>query len=366
MKEIAIFFGGESAEHDISVITGVLALNSIDKARFLPVPVYVNKSGEWFTGENLFDLDEYRNLSEKKLKKVTIIPGDNSIYQVVNGKKLKKLHVLSCAVNCMHGGVGENGGLSGLLETSFIPLASPSTLPSAVCMDKRFTKTVMKGLKINTLPFAYVESNIGIEQKITSLNFPLIVKPNTAGSSIGVSRAENLEQLKKGVLLALKYSSGAIIEPCLEKFIEINCASYKNADGEVIVSFCERPVGKGEILSFLDKYEEGGRVFPADVEKSLSEKIRKTTKKIYLELGMTGVIRADFFIDGKTVYVNEINTVPGSLAYYLFSDNTEGFKNMLSTMIDRALYDFVKDRSIKRTFESHVLNSCGGKSAKRL
>ena len=169
-------------------------------------------------------------------------------------------------------------------------------------------------------------------------------------------------------MLASIFSFGekVIIEPCLENFIEINCAGYKRADNEVVVSECERPVGSEKVLSFDDKYKSGTRVFPADIEQKVSEKIKKITKNIYTKIGFTGVIRVDYFVVGEKVYLNEINSVPGSLSYYLFSDTLKGFTNMLNELLLLAEEEYRKKSTAVKTYSTGILSFNGGKSAKRL
>ena len=365
MKNIAVFFGGESVEHDISVITGVMTANSLDKEKFNPVPVYISKSGEWFTGEQLFDLDGYKSLDKRRLNRVTLICGENSIY-IIKGKKLKKLCEIACAVNCLHGERGEDGSLSGLLNMCKIPLASPPMLPSAISIDKNFTKTVMRALKVKTLDGAVVKGAFEFSDMAKTVEYPVIVKPNKLGSSIGVSRAENPDELSSALSYALRFGENALIEPCLEDFTEINCAAYRSSDGSIKVSECEKPVGRTKVLSFGDKYENGNRVFPADIEEKISKKIKDVTRKIYSVMGFSGVIRIDYFVTEKQVYLNEINTVPGSLAYYLFCDTLKEFSSMLTDLIEVALKDYAKELTVEKTYESGILTFNGGKSAKRL
>ena len=363
MKNIAVFFGGKSVEHDISIITGVMALNSLDKNSYNAIPVYIDKRGEWFSGDNLFDLDNFKSLDFKKLKKVTLIGGDNCLYQI-KGKRLKKLANISCAVNCMHGERGEDGALTGVLEMSNIAYASPKILPSSVSMDKVFTKIVMKGLGINTLEGVEITDINDIENYRSVLKYPLIVKPNRLGSSIGIGKADNEEQLISRVRYALKFGESVLLEPCLNDFIEINCACYKAADGKIIVSECERPVGANSVLTFEDKYEGGKRVFPADIEQKLSNKIKKTTAKIYQKLRFSGVIRVDYFISDNKIFVNEINAVPGSLAYYLFGNKLSTLKEMLSSLIECAEKEFSAAQTYQTEFSSGVIYGCVGKGAK--
>ena len=365
MKNIAVFLGGESVEHDISIITGVMTANSIDREKFNPVPIYLTCEGEWYTGNQLSDLDEYKSLDLKRLKRVTLVCGENALYEV-KGKRLKKLCAISCAVNCLHGERGEDGCLAGLLNMCKIPIASPPMLPSAVSIDKSFTKTVMRALKVKTLDGAVVKGATGVEEANKTVSYPVIVKPNRLGSSIGVSRAENQAELESALSYAMRFGDNVLVEPCLEDFIEINCAAYRAADGSVKVSECERPVGASKVLSFGDKYESGSRVFPADIDKKTSDKIKSITRKIYISMGFNGVIRIDFFVVGKEVYLNEINTVPGSLAYYLFCDTLKEFSALLTELIEVALKDFAKEQTVVKKYSSGILTFGGGKSCKRL
>ncbi|MBQ7349135.1 MAG: ATP-grasp domain-containing protein [Clostridia bacterium] len=365
MKNIAVFFGGQSVEHDISVITGVMAVNTLDKEKYNAIPVYVDKAGGWYTGESLVDPDNYKNLNYKKLKKVAILGGDKRLFEI-KGKRLKPICSIAACINCMHGERGEDGSLSGLLNMCKIPLASPSIAPSAVCMDKGLTKTLLKGLKIKTLSGICVSDIEQLTENSSGIEYPVIVKPNSLGSSIGINRADNEKELLSAVNYALKFGDCALIEPCLENFIEINCAAYLNSDGKITVSECERPVGRSEILTFNDKYRGGKRVFPADIDKKISDKIKGITEKIYRELSFSGVIRIDYFLTGGQIFVNEINTVPGSLAYYLFSDTLKGFKNMLNELITVAEKNFAKSSTVQKTYNSGILLSAGAKGAKRL
>ena len=364
MKNVAVFFGGESVEHDVSVITGTLTLNSIDKNLFNPIPIYVAKDGRWFTGEILKDVDEYKTLNQKKLIEVILKSGRNQLFQI-KGKKLKPLLAIAVAINCMHGERGEDGCLAGVLSMSNIPLASPNLLASSVCMDKSFTKTVMKGLKIKTLPSVSVGEKFNEKEVFSKLKLPLIVKPNSLGSSIGISKVNKKEDLTSAISFAKKFGERVIIEPFLKDFIEINCAVYRDRHGKIVVSECERPVGKDEVLSFDDKYKSGKRIFPADISEKLSSKIKDTTKKVYSELYADGVLRIDYLVSGDEIYLNEVNTVPGSLACHLFSLTLKEFSGVLEKNIRRAESDFAKEQTIKTTFKSGIINGFGAKGSKK-
>ncbi len=361
MKNVAVFFGGESVEHDVSVITGALTVNSIDKQIYKALPIYVDRSGEWFTGDILKDVDEFKTLNKKKLKLVTLNFGDNTLYEIKR-KKLKPICKIAVAINCMHGERGEDGCLAGVLNMCKIPLASPDIMPSSVCMDKSFTKTIMKGLKIKTLPSLSVCSQDDLKMVIKKVKYPVVVKPAKLGSSIGICIAKTQRELEIGVDLALRYGERVIIEPKLDDFIEINCAAYLSEDNSLMVSECERPMNNGGLLSFDDKYKKGGRIFPADISNELSDKIKEITRKVYFGLYAQGVIRIDYFVKGEEVYLNEVNTVPGSLAFYLFSDTLACFTKMLNELLKEAEQRYNRLSSVEKTFKTSILNMNGAKS----
>ena len=363
MKTVVVFYGGKSVEHDVSIITGVMTANCLGGSEYQSLPVYIDKSGAWYTGESLLDPDGYKNLNFKKLKRVTLTGGSNVLFEIKRGK-LKPLATVSVAINCMHGGFGEDGSLAGLLNFCGIPLASPPVLPAAVSMDKSFTKTALKGLKVKALPSITVSSIKEWQTAKEKIAYPVIVKPTLLGSSIGISRAENFVELERAISYGLRFCSSVIIESCLEDFTEINCAAYLKKDGTIAVSECERPVGRTKILSVNDKYEGGKRVFPADDDKKYSDKIKEITKKVYRELGFSGVIRIDYFLADGQIYLNEINSVPGSLAYYLFGDTLYSFSKMLKELIAVAEQKFATDGTVTTDYNSGILSGVGSKGAK--
>lgn len=363
MKQILVFFGGQSPEHDISCITGVMTVNSVDKKKFSAIPVYVSHDGLWFTGNELLDISSFKNLNYKKLKRVCITGGDNVLYEIKKNK-LKKLQSISCAINCMHGAKGEDGALKGLLDMSGIPIVGSDLLPASLSMDKGSTKIFLKGLGIKTLPYALYDESVSLEETVKKLSFPIMVKPCKLGSSIGINKVFNMTELEKSIEKALKFDDKILLEKCASSKLEINCGAYMSKTG-VTVSECEMPSTKNKFLTFEDKYVGGGRVFPAPISQKLSDKIKAITKKIYLALGFSGVIRVDFLIDNGIPYVNEINSVPGSLAYYLFTPTFKEFSLVLTEMISLAMEKFNKDSTLITNFSCDILNFTGGKGGKR-
>ncbi|MBR5899881.1 MAG: ATP-grasp domain-containing protein [Clostridia bacterium] len=365
MKFVAVFFGGQSIEHDVSIITGALTVNALDKDRYVGVPIYVSHEGDWYTGEKLKDVDGYKNLNLKKLTKVTLVCGSNVLYAVKN-KRLKPLCTISAGVNCMHGERGEDGSLAGLLNLSGIPLASPPAFASSTAISKTNSKIFLKGAGIKVLPSVSVTDISQTDAVTKKLNFPLFVKPDCGGSSIGVGRADDENGLKEALSVAFRYGERVIVEPFVKDFIEINCACYF-ADGRYVVSECEKPIKTSEYLSFGDKYCEGQREFPARIGEGVSQRIRSITKKVYQKLDARGVIRIDYMLIDGEIYLNEINTVPGSLAYYLFADTLSGFSIMLNDLILEAERRMAKSQTVIKKFSSSIITGLSGsKGAKRL
>ncbi len=364
IKNLVVFFGGASVEHDISVITGVLTLNSIDKEKYNPVPIYVDNDGTFYTSEILFDVENYKSLDYKLLKKCVLIPGSKTLY-ILKRKKLVSFIDIAVAINCMHGERGEDGSIVGLLNLCDIPLASPKILGSSVAMDKIATKTFLKGLNINYIPCVNVkcEEDLFTAEKI---GYPLIVKPACSGSSIGIEKVNNLNELKNAVSNAFRFGDKVLVEKYIEEFTEINCAVYKNSLGEIVCSPLEQPVTDSSILTFNDKYSSGNKVFPAKLPSIIKNKIIKICKKIYDGLFFNGIIRIDFLLEYNKIYVNEINSVPGSLSYYLFCETLDEFRDLLSDLISCAEKEFTKSQTVKRNIKTNLLQITGIKGAKRL
>ena len=365
MKYIAVFFGGKSCEHDISVITGVLTLNSLDKTKYSAIPIYVDSDGTWYTGKFLNDVSAYKDLQVKKLCKVTFLMGSSILY-ASKKNRLKKLYNIDCAINCLHGLNGEDGTLAGLLKLCSVPCCSPSTFASSFSMDKDFTKIVLAGLNVEKLPYVrihkscfYQKRNTAIKMVEKKLKYPVIVKPANLGSSIGISTAKNEEELETALITAFNYDSKVIVEKELVAFKEINCSAYKKGDN-IIVSMCEEPILASEILTFSDKYlgykTGSNKRFPADIPLEVSLKIQSITEKIYRKCDFIGIIRVDFLVANGKVYVNEINTVPGSLAYYLHSKTLKDFTSLLTDLISEGIKSYNEDNARNYVFKSNVLN----------
>lgn len=337
-ETIAVVFGGVSNENEISVITGTMACNVLTSGGKQVLPVYIDKNGKFFAGEELAKVGAFKNPDFKKCYKA--IFADGGVYLLNSRGKIKKKVQVDCVLNCCHGGWGEGGGISGICAAAGLPLAGASTFESAAFIDKHLTKTVLAGLGVRTVPYKFVRPNY---EKVRGLKYPMIVKPATLGSSIGIQKVTDADELKSALDCAFIYDNSAIVEKYISPRREINCAAYL-ADDNIIVSECEEAVTKGDILSFEDKYQGGGKsVIPADIPEEVSKYIRLTTLSVYKNLNMRGIVRFDY-IYSDDVYLSEINTVPGSLAYYLFSNSFKGFYFVLNSIIEQAVKDFARSK----------------------
>lgn len=352
-RNIAVIFGGISNENEISVITGTMAANVLKSGGDTVIPLYISQQGETYTGDGLCDIVNFKDGKYKEFPRAVVANG--GIYTLNKRGRPRKFVGIDVALNCCHGGLGEGGGVCGLFALNSIPLASAGMFESAAFMDKYFTKLVLNSLGVNTVSYAYIRRPTDI-QAAEALGFPVIVKPAKLGSSIGVQCAENVEELKSALEAAFFYDDGVIVEKYIEDRREINCAAYF-ANGKVVTSDCEEAFTGGDILSFDDKYAGGGKsILPADIPQSTSEEIKNITAEVYKKLNMRGIVRFDYIISGPQIYVSEINTVPGSLSYYLLSNGFKDFYPVLQAVIIQALEDF-SSAAEKKILTTGILNN---------
>lgn len=365
IKNLLIFFGGKSPERDVSVITGLLTVNSVDDKLFTPIPVYVDGEGSFWSGEPLKDMSFYRNPDYSKLFKVHFSPGENKVY-LKRRKKVQEMQIY-CAINCMHGRGGEDGTLVGLLRHCGIPFVSPDIFSSSVAIDKDFTKIVLSGLKVSTLPYLRIKradffkrSSAFIKYAKNKLSFPIIVKPARLGSSIGIKKVEDEEELFSAVCSAFNYDDKIICEPYMQNARDLNCAVYE-LNGKLYVSKIEEALRKSEILSFNDKYGNGDKAvgsdrrYPSDLSEQMQSEIYKISKKIYRSLDFSSIVRFDFLLCNGKLYLNEINAVPGSMAYYLFCDKFLQFKELLTSLIAEGIERKRREDNYVTFYKSQIL-----------
>lgn len=357
----AVVFGGRSNESEISVITGTMCANVLKSGGESVLPVYISPSGMFYCGKELSDIGVFRRADELRCPRCFVADGGLQI--LGRHGRIKSFVPLAAAINCCHGGLGEGGGLAGLFAMAGIPLAGGDIFSGAAFLDKCLSKTVFRGLGVPVLDYAVVTSVSEVAAAISLTGLPAIIKPSRLGSSIGVARAETYEEYASAVESALCYDSRVLCEPFLKDRREINCAAYF-ADGRVTVSECEEAFSSGALLSFDDKYSGGGRsVIPADIPAEISDKVKDITRAVYSALNMRGIVRFDYLLDGEEVYLSEVNTVPGSLAWYLFAPSFRAFYPILKAVIAQAVADY-SDTNSKLVLKTGILSSVpesGGK-----
>lgn len=365
---IAVIFGGESCEHDISIITGEQLINNCNEYLYNVVPIYIGKDGKWLTDKNLRDIDTLKNNIQKG-KECCFVPNDKHLY-VRRGSRFVKWVEIDVAIVCLHGQRGEDGSVSGILELSKIPYSSSSMCGGAISMDKSITKLIAQGLGINTVEGMTIRedefylSESDFYNKILQISFPLIVKPCRQGSSIGIEVARNMDDLSECMKNAFKYDKKVLIEKFVDIDKEINIAIFKNKN-EYIFSSTEEPVTTDEILSFDNKYRKnsGGfetikRIMPANIDKEIEDKIKDFAKLFYINAEMFGVVRFDFILskDGE-IYLNEVNSIPGSMANYLFDKQVLNYPKLIDCIISNALLRLEEEKNLERVFNTDVLEN---------
>lgn len=375
---IGLFFGGRSTEHEVSVVSALQAYENIDKDKYEVVPIYVSKTGQFFTGPQFLDLKNYKDLGRLLLSSSEVNANRRDTPGLESANKLiRKFTPIDVALPVFHGSFGEDGAVQGLFEMYQIPYAGFNVVGSAVAMDKVIAKAVFQSLGIPVGKFVSFSRNewladpkACLSQVTKSLKFPLFVKPADGGSTIGINKANNEDELAFNIEVAAIYSDKILIEEAFENCIEINCAAlgYK----EVTASVCEMPIRSGDALSFEDKYMRGGkgskgakgagmaslsRQIPAPISDKLSKQIQETTVKVFKHLEGCGVARIDYFVDPKTekFWINEINSPPGSLAFYLYEPIGVKYSELLDRLISDAMERFADQQKTQFTFDSGLL-----------
>ncbi len=353
---IGVFFGGRSTEHEISVISASQAMHAIDREKYDVTPIYITKQGLWYTGDALFDVANYRDIKAllQQCTQVYMRPefGNYNLYKekkpLFGSDILTRIDVV---IPVLHGSNGEDGTFEGVLETIGIPYAGCNTLASANGMDKITMKMILSQENIPVVDYVWFTDKQWFKQRDTlisrieqKLGYPVIVKPANLGSSVGIGKAANREELIEKINDAEIYSTRIIVEDMVEDLQEINCAVLGDCD-DYETSVLEQPIMSGDILSYEDKYMGGhkgakgmqasSKRFPADLPKDVTERIQFLAGETFRVLSCHGVARVDVMIDGKygNIYVNEINTIPGSLSFYLWENNGNGFS--FSELMDR-------------------------------
>ena len=398
---VAVIFGGKSTEHEVSIISALQTIENIDKEKYNVIPVYMDKKGDfYYSNDNILtDSKNFRDINSllKKCINVCFVKEKNNTYlrNVINnffGTKVNQ--VIDVAFPVVHGTNVEDGNLQGFLHTLNLPVVGPDTLSSALSMDKYVMKEyvgalgvpVIKAVRIDINDFESLDKTISMLE--SEFSYPMIVKPVNLGSSIGIKKASDRKGLEEALELAFNLASIVLVEKAITNLREINCAVLGDKF-DAITSVLEEPFGNDEILSFADKYMSGSkgpkgvklggskanlgskstgvgaksgmaslkRKIPAEIDEKTASSIKEYAKKIFKYLACSGVARIDFIIDKDTgkVYANEINSIPGSLSYYLFEPMGIKYKELIDRLINIAIENFKREERLEFTFDSNIL-----------
>jgi D-alanine-D-alanine ligase len=371
---IAVIFGGPTIEHDVSVLTGLQIVEAIDSTRYDTLPVYISLDGEWLVGEALRSRKSYLpdEKTRRGLDRVYLPvgrPAAGGRWELVSTEtkglfgRAAQSYPFDVAIPSIHGSFGEDGTLQGLFNVLEVPYVGCDVLGASVLMNKSVAKQFFRSLEVPVLPaelvrrpasgFADLKSLAGA----IKLPLPLCVKPNGLGSSVGVSAARTPAELEAGLAAVFKVDGAAIVEPLVPDLVEYNVAVTR-AFGDTRTSAIERPLRKDELLNFRDKYLAGGdmdsklsipfsegmasatrEINPASITNEQVANIRAWAGRVFEALELRGTARADFLCDGTTgeLWLNEFNTFPGSLAYFLWEAVQVNFTELLTALIDEAV-----------------------------
>ena len=388
--QLGVIFGSRTCEHEISVISAVQLMRAANRDTYDVIPVYISKRGVWFTGEPLLDMATYTPFDEnqKGLVRVALdlTAGSGALTTIEPAKGLfgKETQVLvarlDCVIPVMHGMHGEDGTLQGLLEMCNIPYSSSGVGASAIGIDKTYMKQFFRGGGFPVLPDCYAlraawekEPDAVMNAVEEALSYPVFVKPASLGSSIGVGRASGRAELKDALELAFEFDRKVLVEKGLNDPLELNC-SVLGYNGEAKASQIEMPITNGDLLSFMDKYGSNStkgmaslkRILPAPIEPELSKKIQELSIRIFNNMDCKGVVRIDYMFsqEDNEVYITEINTIPGSLAFYLWEPDGMPYSELVDQMV-RYAFEAQEDKDNNNfAYASDILKniSLGGKA----
>lgn len=398
---MGVIFGGRSVEHEISVLTGLQLIENLDSTRLTPLPVYIALSGRWYSGPELlareFYKDEGREQRLAQLAEVTLLPqpgigGLSVIHPAQSARGMFKSRSapqvlpLDVIIPALHGTYGEDGCIQGLFELADIPYAGCDVCSAAVGMHKSISKCLAQAAGVPVLPGLLVSKpqapgGFGaLVEQIRSTSglgsFPLIVKPGTLGSSVAINTAADEPGLLAALADVFKYDTLALVEPQITQLLELNVAVRGGT--APLASVVEQPEAAAGVLSYEDKYLRGGKgkgkaggqlsrgmasmgrlIDPPGIAAELKAEAQAYALAVYRAIGASGVARADFLYDtaaGK-LYFNEINTLPGSLAYFLWAQSTPQllYPELINALVDEALARHAAKSALTRNFGFRAL-----------
>ena len=383
--KLGVIFGGVSVEHEVSVISAVQAMQAIDKEKYDVIPIYITKDREWYTGEILKDMDTYTDMDllKRYTKNVSLINKKGKFYLQSKGLFKTIVTELDLVLPIGHGTNMEDGTLQGYLQTIGIPYCESDIAASSVAQDKVTQKLVFQSKNLPMTAFTwfydvdYTEDQENILKECAKLKYPVIVKPATLGSSVGINFAKDEAELKNAIEEAIQYDKKILVEHAVENLSEVNISvlgDYKYQE----VSAIEEVTTIHHLLTYADKYmgnakdkpSKGmaglGRKVPAKLEKKMQSEVESVAVKAFKAVGLAGVCRIDFLIDknDNKVYINEINSIPGSLSFYLWEPKGKKYRELLDEIIKIGIKNYQDNSAKVHSFESNILEGYKAGGAK--
>jgi len=382
--KIGVIYGGETVEHEVSVISALQAMNNLNEDKYDIVPIYISKDRIWYTGHMLRDIEFYKEFEDEKKYATKVMlykKGKTFLLQRTTGLFRKDITDLDVILPVVHGNNVEDGSLAGLLDSIGIPYVGSHVLGGALGQDKVVMKQVMESVNLPIVPYTwfydseYLDNKENILKEIKKIGYPVIVKPATLGSSIGIEVAKNEKDIESKIEDAMEYDTKIVVEKVIKNLTEVNASVLGNYEYQK-VSPLEEVMGEDEILSFADKYlgnakskgtaskgmASTSRIVPARISEKLTKEIQDTAKQVFKVLNLSGVCRVDFLIDNKEnkFYVNEPNTCPGSLSFYLWKEAGMKYSELLDEMVSIAIKEYKHKNQKTMSFKSSIFDGFNG------
>ncbi|MGE5456548.1 MAG: D-alanine--D-alanine ligase family protein [Ignavibacteriales bacterium] len=376
---VGVIFGGKTVEHEVSIISAVQAMKSLNSDKYIAVPIYISKNKEMYTGKLLKEIESYKDINKliKHSKNVTLYNEKGRYFIQTKGIFKKIIEEVDIVLPIVHGNNVEDGTIQGFLETIGVPYVGSGVIASAMGQDKVFMKQIFSANDISIVDytwfydFEYKENKDKIINEILKLNFPVIVKPATLGSSVGIAKADNMKELIDAINEAIKYDNKIVVEKVIQDLTEVNCSVLGTYEDQK-VSEIEEVMSTDEFLTYKDKYLGSGgkskgmastnRIIPARIDNKTRKEVKHIARKVFKVLNLAGVCRIDFLIDKKEnkVYINEPNTIPGSLSYYLWEPIGKKYDMLLDEMISIAIRSYKKKQNTIYSFDTNILENFNG------
>ncbi len=382
--KVGVIFGGSTVEHEVSIISAVQAMEHLNQEKYDIYPIYIAKDRTWYTGKMLADIDIYRDFETlKKYAKKVVLFNHGGLFRLQSIGIFKRVVAdLDIILPIVHGNNIEDGTIQGYLEMVGIPYVGSSVLGSSLGQDKVVMKQIFENVGIPSVPYIWFFDNEyyldkeKVIDKVKKLGFPVIVKPATLGSSIGITYVKDIIDLEKAIEEAITYDTKIVVEKAIENLIEINCSVLGNYQSQQ-VSVLEEVMSSNDFLTYKDKYlgsnkmkgkigskgmVSASRVIPARLDEKMTNDIQEIAKEVFRVLNLSGVCRIDFLIDGKRkkIYVNEPNTIPGSLSFYLWEKTGKNYEQLLDEVITLAIKQYKKKHEKTITFDTNILSNYNG------